>query len=65
MQAYVVVAQDRRCVRVHRRTDAGVWPAESEMCVGGMVFSLPALNAPVAINAIYDNILDAGRSLLR
>jgi hypothetical protein len=53
-------------VCVHRRTDAGVWPAESEMCVGGMVFSLPALNTSVAVDAIYDNILDAdGRSLLR
>lgn len=66
VQAYVVVAQDRRCVRVHRQTDAGVWPAEAEMCVGGTAFSLPALNAPVAVDAIYDSILDAdGRSLLR
>jgi Uma2 family endonuclease len=66
LQAYVLVYQDRRCVKVHRRAQDGSWPAAPEVHPGGRRFSLPALNAPLSIDDIYDNILDVnGRSLLK
>ncbi len=67
LHAYVVVSQDQRCVRIHRRMAAhGGWQRDAEVCLGGETFALPALSAPVAVDAVYDNILDAdGHSLLR
>jgi hypothetical protein len=38
----------------------------AETSVDGDIFTFPALNAPISVQEIYDNILDAaGRSLLR
>jgi Uma2 family endonuclease len=66
LQAYLVVAQDRRAVRIHRRLDQGTWRADAETCLDGDIFSLPALNAPISNDEVYENILDRdGRSLLR
>jgi Uma2 family endonuclease len=66
MKAYVLVSQDQRRVKVHRRDERGVWPAEPEVYGDGESFSLPALRTPLAVADVYDTILDAdGRSLLR
>lgn len=66
VQAYVLVAQDQRCVKVHRRDGTGVWPASPEIYGHGATFSLPSLNAPIPVADVYDGVLDAnGRSLLR
>lgn len=66
LRAYVLVAQDRRSVKVYRRTDAGAWPEDPEPYGDGDTLSLPALNAPLAVSDVYDTVLDAsGRSLLR
>jgi Uma2 family endonuclease len=66
LQAYVMVTQDARCVKVYRRTDGGAWRDEPEIYRGGERFELPRLTRAIAVDEIYDNILDAtGRSLLR
>jgi Uma2 family endonuclease len=63
LEAYVLVAQDQRRVKVHRR-DGQEWRVAS--FADGDRFDLPTLSAPVAVAEIYDRILDgAGRSLLR
>ncbi|TMQ21053.1 MAG: Uma2 family endonuclease [Deltaproteobacteria bacterium] len=65
LQAYVMVTQDARCVKVYRRTDRG-WRDEPDVYRGGERFELPRLTRAFAVDEIYDNILDAGgRSLLR
>lgn len=66
LQAYLVVSQDRRCVRIHVRLENGDWPPLPETCLDGDSFSVPALHAPIAVEEVYDNILDRdGHSLLR
>lgn len=66
LQAYVLAAQDERCVKVYRRTDRGDWRAEPDVYRQGQSFELPTLDAPVTMAELYDGILDAGgRSLLR
>jgi Uma2 family endonuclease len=41
LQAYVLVAQDERCVRVYRRAGTGEWEREAEVLrVGGSGRSL-------------------------
>jgi Uma2 family endonuclease len=66
LQAYVLVAQDQRCVKVHRRDESGRWPAEPEVYVDGASFSLPTLTGAVSVADVYDGVLDGnGRSLLR
>jgi Uma2 family endonuclease len=63
VEAYVLVAQDQRRVKVYRRT-GGEWRAASYS--DGDSFELPTLSASIAVAEIYDRILDsAGRSLLR
>jgi Uma2 family endonuclease len=65
LQAYVIAAQDARCVKVYRRTQRGEWPAEPEVYRGGDSFELPRLTRAIAVDEIYDDVLDAaGRSLL-
>jgi Uma2 family endonuclease len=65
LQAYVIAAQDARCVKVYRRTQRGEWPAEPEVYRGGASFELPRLTRAIAVDEIYDDVLDAaGRSLL-
>jgi Uma2 family endonuclease len=63
LQAYVLVAQDERRVKVYRRTGDG-WQAATYR--EGDRFELPTLASPIGVAEIYDRILDAGgRSLLR
>ncbi len=66
LQAYVLVAQDARWVKVYRRTERGEWRAEPDVYRDGDSFDLPSLTRPIAVDEVYDDILDgAGRSLLR
>jgi Uma2 family endonuclease len=66
LAAYVLVSQDRRSVKVHRRDERGRWPVEPESCDGPQSFSLPELSGPISVTEINHGILDAdGRSLLR
>lgn len=67
LHAYVVVSQDQRRVRIHRRAAThGGWQPDAEVRLGGETFALPALATPMPVDAVYDNILDTeGRSLLR
>jgi Uma2 family endonuclease len=66
LQAYVVVAQDDRCVRVFRRDDENVWRSEPDTYRDGDRFELPTLTSSIEVAEVYDNILDtSGRSLLR
>jgi Uma2 family endonuclease len=62
VQAYVLVAQDQRRVKVYRRVGSD-WRIDAYG--DGDRFELPTLSAPVAVAEIYDRILDGdGRSLL-
>jgi Uma2 family endonuclease len=66
LKAYMLVSQDQRLVKVHRRDVSGAWPAEPEIYRGDQSLSLPTLGKPIAVSEIYDNILDGdGQSLLR
>src|SRR5689334_12262700 len=66
LQAYVIAAQDARCVKVYRRTERGEWRDEPEIYRGGESFELPRLTRAIAVDEVYDGLLDvAGRSLLR
>jgi Uma2 family endonuclease len=66
LQAYVVAAQDERCVRVHRRGEHGTWLLAPNVYRDGDTFDLPTLSSVIAVGDIYDRIIDAeGRSLLR
>lgn len=63
VQAYVLVAQDQRRVKVHRRAGSD-WRVDAYG--DGDRLELPTLPSPVTVGEIYDRILDAdGRSLLR
>jgi Uma2 family endonuclease len=66
LQAYVIAAQDARCVRVYRRGERGEWRDEPDVYRSGDSFELPRLTRAIAVDEIYDDILDpAGSSLLR
>ena len=66
LQAYVLAAQDARWVKVYRRTERGEWRDEPDVYRGGDSFDLPCLTRPIAVDEVYDDILDGtGRSLLR
>jgi Uma2 family endonuclease len=63
LEAYVLVAQDQRRVKVYRRA-AGEWKVATYR--DGDSFELPTLSAAIPVGDVYDGILDgAGRSLLR
>ena len=65
LQAYVLVAQDRRQVKVYRRTERGGWYDEPDVYGDGESFELPRLTQVIAVDQVYDDILDgAGQSLL-
>jgi Uma2 family endonuclease len=65
LQAYVLAAQDARRVKVYRRTERGDWRDEPDVYHGGETFALPQLTRAIAVDDVYDGILDAnGRSLL-
>ncbi len=66
LQAYVLAAQDARCVKIYRRTERGEWRDEPDVYRDGESFELPGLLRPIALHEIYDGLLDAdGSSLLR
>jgi len=66
LEAYVIAAQDARCVKVYRRTERGTWRDEPDVYRDGDSFELPGLTRAIAVDQVYDDILDAtGRSLLR
>jgi len=66
LQAYVIAAQDERCVKIYRRTERGEWRDQPDVYRAGDSFELPALTRAVAVDEVYDDILDAAdRSLLR
>jgi Uma2 family endonuclease len=66
LQAYVLAAQDARWVKVYRRTERGEWRDEPDVYRGGESFELPRLTRAIAVDEVYDDILDGtGRSLLR
>jgi Uma2 family endonuclease len=65
LQAYVVVAQDERRVRVYRRSEAGDWRVAPELHGDGQSLVLPMLAGPIAVAELYAGIVGAdGRSLL-
>lgn len=65
LEAYVLVAQDERCIKVYRRTEAGLWLAAS-VHRDGQDFQLPTLSSSISVAEVYDDILDgSGASLLR
>ena len=63
LEAYVLVAQDQRRVKVYRRT-GGEWGVMTYR--DGDSFELPKLSGSIPVADIYDRILDStGKSLLR
>jgi len=66
LEAYVLAAQDARCVKVYRRTERREWRDEPDVYRDGDSFELPTLTRAIAVDQVYDDILDeSGRSLLR
>lgn len=66
LEAYVLVAQDARVVKVYRRSDRGDWREQPDVYGEGQQFELPRLTRPITIAEIYDGILDStGVSLFR
>lgn len=66
LQAYVIAAQDARLVKVYRRTESGKWRDEPDIYRSGESFELPRLTRTIAVDEVYDDVLDGtGRSLLR
>jgi Uma2 family endonuclease len=66
LQAYVLAAQDERCVKVYRRTQGGEWRDGPDVYRDGESFELPGLLRAITVDEVYDGLLDAsGRSLLR
>ncbi len=66
VQAYVLLDQDARRVRVYRRDERGQWGSDPDRYASGDAFALPALEKPIGVDDVYRDILDAeGRSLLR
>lgn len=65
LEAYVVAAQDERCVKVYRRDESGHWRSTPDLYRDGQSFELPTLASAIAVAEVYDGVLDAsGRSLL-
>jgi Uma2 family endonuclease len=66
LEAYVIAAQDARCLKVYRRTERGDWRDAPDVYRDGERFELPRLTRTIAVDEVYDDILDgAGHSLLR
>ncbi len=66
LQAYVLVAQDERCVKVYRRDDRGEWRDTPDVYRDGQSFALPTVASAIAVADVYEGVIDAeGRSLLR
>lgn len=63
LEAYVLMAQDQRHVKVYRRAGTA-WTSTTYR--DGESFELPALSAPISVDEVYDRIVDrVGASLLR
>jgi hypothetical protein len=53
-------------VKVYRRTEPGEWRDAPDVYRHGERFELPRLTRTIAVDEVYDDILDsAGHSLLR
>lgn len=66
LQAYVIAAQDARWVKIYRRTERGDWREQPDVYCSGDSFELPRLTRTIAVDEIYDGILDPnGASQLR
>ena len=66
LEAYVLAAQDARCVKVYRRGERGTWRDQPDVYRDRQSFELPGLTRAIAVHEVYDGLLDAaGRSLLR
>lgn len=66
LRAYVLVAQDERCVRVFRRDHSGTWIEAPDVFRGDQQFELPQMSTAISIAEVYDGILDRnGKSALR
>jgi Uma2 family endonuclease len=66
LQAYVLIHQDERRVKIYRRAETGEWPPDGDVYVDGDRFELPTLSEPIRVADLYEGILNsAGRSLLR
>ena len=60
---YVLAAQDRRSIKVYRRSGSA-WQITTHE--DGDTFELPTLSGAIRVAEVYDGILDAaGRSVLR
>ncbi len=66
LKAYVVAAQNERCVKVYRRSERGEWRPDPDVYRDGQSFELPTLSRAIAVGEVYEGVLDAaGRSLLK
>lgn len=66
LRAYVLAAQDARCITVYRRNERGDWRDEPDVYRSGESFELPRMTREMSVDEIYNGILDpAGVSLLR
>ena len=66
LQAYVLAAQDERCVRVYRRDERGAWRDQPDVYRNGDSFELPRMTRAIAVEEVYDDSLDAaGQSVRR
>ncbi|MCC6899338.1 MAG: Uma2 family endonuclease [Polyangiaceae bacterium] len=65
LQAYVLVHQDQRRIRVYTRDAGGGWRGEPSELGEGESMHLPLVDAAIAVADVYAGILDlAGRSLI-
>jgi Uma2 family endonuclease len=58
LQAYVLAAQDARCIQVYRRDERGDWRDAPDVYRSGDSFELPRLTHPIEVDEIYTGILD-------
>jgi Uma2 family endonuclease len=66
LQAYVLIHQDSRSVRVYRRDERGEWHFRADAYGAGDSISLPSLEDPIPVDDVYRDVLDeSGASLLR
>jgi Uma2 family endonuclease len=64
LQAYVIAAQDARWVKIYRRNERGAWREQPDVYRSGDNFELPRLTRAIAVDEIYDGVLDPGWRLV-